>query len=359
MDEMRRAPQAGPVDAVDHDLIGRLEKVTPELAALRQVVFCGRELIAFEFGNAPFQFRFVPDRARFTAQLALQLRLGSASAWLLFESIDVVGEEWAGIFSSLDPLLARALLVEEVTRHFEQVTLACGERVQLTDLHIGPAFPESALRQALRIEGVTTGVGVRAVLCADTPEFFTGLATAMAKRPSRQREAPDAARIPVQISLGAASLPHAELTLTRPGDILILPTIGTLAALLADCRDRRGRKLPVRARLEGRTGCLTRYEGEVMVQERNEMTVPTDNPIAMEEVSIPVTAVLGEIDLPVRAFGALQAGYVFDLPSQIENACVYLYCGSRRVGTGRLVAIGERLGVRVVEWGGAGNGDDA
>jgi len=86
----------------------------------------------------------------------------------------------------------------------------------------------------------------------------------------------------------------------------------------------------------------------------DETAVPVNGPDGLEEASVPVTAVVGELELPLRELRAIKAGYVFELPTDLEQATVRLYTGRRLVGTGKLVAVGERLGVRLLEWGGSG-----
>lgn len=96
-----------------------------------------------------------------------------------------------------------------------------------------------------------------------------------------------------------------------------------------------------------------------MMNEQNDMQPAPGATLPLEEVSVPVTAVIGTLEIPLSAVGNLQSGYLFELPASVEHAVVQLYTGTRRVGSGRLVAIGERLGVRLVEWKGDGHGPAA
>ena len=90
-----------------------------------------------------------------------------------------------------------------------------------------------------------------------------------------------------------------------------------------------------------------------MSLERSDMKANEIGAAKLETLVVPITAVIGEVELPLRVFNSVGAGYVFELPTTLEQSTVRLYTGSRYVGSGRLVTIGERLGVRLLEWGGA------
>jgi len=96
-----------------------------------------------------------------------------------------------------------------------------------------------------------------------------------------------------------------------------------------------------------------------MAQDGNDIGLAKGGTAMLEKVAVPITVVIGELELPLRVFSALGAGYVFELPTELEQATVRLYTGSHCVGIGRLVAVGERFGVRLLEWGGTGYGEHA
>lgn len=336
-----------------------VDVIDPELAALRRTAFSGREATAFEFCKAALCIRFVPDVAVFDARLGLRLRIGHASGWLLFESYDVLGEEWATVFQQLDPVLVRALLIDELTQHFETLARLTRAAVQLVDLQINVRFESAAPTQALRLENRATDVGVRLALRAESEGFFSQVAALLATCRPNIGKIPAAASMRVLLSPGSASMALAEIRKFRAGDILILDQTGNLATLQAACIDHRWKRLPMRALLEGRSGRLIDYEGDVMVRDRNDVGLTEGGAAMLEKVAVPITAVIGELELPLRVFSTLGVGYVFELPTELQQATVRLYTGSRCVGTGRLVAVGERFGVRLLEWGGTGDGEPA
>lgn len=59
---------------------------------------------------------------------------------------------------------------------------------------------------------------------------------------------------------------------------------------------------------------------------------------------------LGELDLPLAEFARLAPGYVFSLADDIAHARVGIRANGHHVGHGRLVAIGDTLGVQLEGW---------
>jgi flagellar motor switch/type III secretory pathway protein FliN len=345
-------------EALQHEL----EWIEPGLAALRRAAFSGRDMVPFDFGGTQFRLRFVDSSYEFDAKLELRLRVGREQGRLLIESFDAAGEEWSGVFDRLDPTLVRALLIEEMSTLFERLAGAAEESVQLIDVQVacnsqGPLLATAL--QSLRIENHGNNIGVQAVLHADTPGFFGRVAALLRRLPPRAVKAPDAACLVLQIVAGSVRLGYRDMAQTQAGDILVLPAVGTLASLQCACRDRNGRRLALGAMLEGRTGRLTRLQGEMKMGQANRMNMTNEADVVLDDPSAIVTAVIGELELPLSAFASLGAGYVFELPMDVAHAAVRLFTGSGCVGTGRLVAVGDRLGIRILEWGGDGDGYDA
>jgi type III secretion system YscQ/HrcQ family protein len=74
----------------------------------------------------------------------------------------------------------------------------------------------------------------------------------------------------------------------------------------------------------------------------------TDDPLAQLPLRIDFT--LGEVSVPLAQLSQLALGYVFALTDNIEHARVGIRANGRRVGHGRLVAIGDTLGVQLEGW---------
>lgn len=70
-------------------------------------------------------------------------------------------------------------------------------------------------------------------------------------------------------------------------------------------------------------------------------------PVAIEALEVPVHLELAVMAMPLAELAALQAGHVLQLPVRIADASVRLVCHGQTVGHGRLVAVGEQLGLEL------------
>lgn len=354
------------MNALSHPLVEEpgtalhLPAIEPHIAALRRAAFGGRSRLEFGFGGSTFKLHvsdvdaIPPDYV-----LALQFRVGSATGWLFVESFDIAGEEWAGIFSRLDPQLAQALFIEESAGLFTRLAKATGSMIQLVDMHAHFVPPRPALRQLLEIENGTNGIRTKVALCSDDPEIFEWLARELERIPRRLEPPPVAARLPVVICIGQILAFANELKNSQCGDVLLLTGQGRIDKLMGFCTSHRGVRLPFRVQIGGSTVSMTFIGEKTMNQKPNELRQPRQNIAELGDVPVPITVVMGEVEVPLRAMGNLQSGYVFELPASAEDAVVHLYTGGACVGQGRLVMVGNKLGVRLLEWGGKSDGESA
>ena len=69
----------------------------------------------------------------------------------------------------------------------------------------------------------------------------------------------------------------------------------------------------------------------------------------VEGLPVQLVFVAGEMEIPLRELHAMAPGYVFDLRQPVERH-VEIRANGRTVGTGELVDIDGRVGVRVLDW---------
>ena len=71
---------------------------------------------------------------------------------------------------------------------------------------------------------------------------------------------------------------------------------------------------------------------------------------AIGKLPMCVDFVLGELSIPFADLASLAPGYVFQVAEEIDNAQVRIRVNGRAIGRGRLVAIGDTLGVEIEGW---------
>jgi type III secretion protein Q len=81
---------------------------------------------------------------------------------------------------------------------------------------------------------------------------------------------------------------------------------------------------------------------------QTEPPVAESDPIPFEEIPVNLRFELAQWSAPLAAVAALEAGSVIDLGHRIDEHAVSVWVEQRCIGKGQLVAIGERLGVRLL-----------
>ena len=56
---------------------------------------------------------------------------------------------------------------------------------------------------------------------------------------------------------------------------------------------------------------------------------------------------VGDVAVPLAELRAVKPGYVIELPQPLKQSEVRIVVNGNRIGTGTLIAVGNRLGVRV------------
>mgnify|MGYP000917357551 FL=1 len=69
---------------------------------------------------------------------------------------------------------------------------------------------------------------------------------------------------------------------------------------------------------------------------------------AIESISIDLTIELARCRIPLKQVLSLRSGEVIGLPARLDGA-VEIYCGLKHFGSGRLLQVGERLGVQITQ----------
>jgi type III secretion protein Q len=150
------------------------------------------------------------------------------------------------------------------------------------------------------------------------------------------------AELPVYMSLecGRLTLAANELSQLESGDLL-------LAELIS-----RRTEGEVRLQINQETFALASWKNQLVTINRMSTEPPAPaNPnqaTTVETIPVRLSFSLGDTSLTVRELGAIQPGYVFELPNP-GNGQVSIYANGKLFGVGEIVELGERLGVRILE----------
>jgi type III secretion system YscQ/HrcQ family protein len=78
------------------------------------------------------------------------------------------------------------------------------------------------------------------------------------------------------------------------------------------------------------------------------MAEPTNEPVALDELEVDLTFVVGQATVTLGELRALAPGAAFELTTPVGEA-VTIHANGRPIGKGELLEVGDRVGVRITE----------
>lgn len=168
-------------------------------------------------------------------------------------------------------------------------------------------------------------------------------------------------RFPLAFRIGTMPIRLREVASIRPGDIVSIEqwaSSGAAIVLTAELGGRAGRQLVAHA--EG---------SRITVQQSKEPAMNRDMPLAapaaaadaaepsaqlpidrLDALEVALRFEVGDLSLSLGELKNIRPGHVFDLGQPLNRCTVRIVAHGNVLGKGHLVAVGDRLGVRVSEF---------
>jgi type III secretion protein Q len=168
-------------------------------------------------------------------------------------------------------------------------------------------------------------------------------------------------RFPLAFRIGTTPMRLREVASIQPGDIVSIEqwsSAGAAIVLTAELGGSAGRQLIAHA--EG---------SRITVQQSKDRAMNRDMPLAaptaaadpadtnpqlpidrLDALEVALRFEVGELSLSLGELKTIRAGHVFDLGQPLNRSPVRILAHGNVLGKGHLVAIGDRLGVRVSEF---------
>nr|WP_254221655.1 type III secretion system cytoplasmic ring protein SctQ [Burkholderia multivorans] len=267
--------------------------------------------------------------------------------------------EWLG--DAADPavpaVIRAALLADLGAPLAATLQAATRQRVELLPpaepppaWHASPAALRFELRRA---DGAWRCHGA---LLFDAPD---ALAVFFASAPAAP---PDAAAlyanlpVPLAFELGRTALTAAELADVVAGDIIAIEHWRAHEQdLLCVAYVRAAPAWEITGRPAGNRLTVQRIRKMPLEPPRTDSasaaapdTPPADAPRALDGLAVDLRFELPPTSMPLGELGTLQPGAVIELPHGINQSVIHLVANGMLIGTGQLIAVGQKLGVRVV-----------
>ncbi|HYS63157.1 MAG TPA: type III secretion system cytoplasmic ring protein SctQ [Paraburkholderia sp.] len=366
-----KTPHAATISALGDTTL--LPRLAPEAARALQRAYAWPRPFALEAGGASYALRW-----DFNARLAegaprrYRFRLGPASGWLLLEPFaerELIGD-------AADPavpdaircaLVADALApvcnaLARLTRH-EAVLLAPehGEAPGETDGIAELRFSVSKVGKAGEV-GQNGGGDWRThgALQFDDARF---LALACPADPPPPKLGPhdfDMLTVPLSFCIGTTRLTQQELTGLQHGDIVAIErwkSAGTGLTCHATTRGTPG--ITLNARVLGATITIEQIQGNAVTAATptpDQHAAPNGNDANDNGAALPLDALevttsfeLERRTLTLAQLKALRPGFVLELDQPLNQGVIRILANGTLVGHGHLIAVGNKLGVRVAE----------
>jgi type III secretion protein Q len=259
--------------------------------------------------------------------------------------------------TALPQELRTILLADALQPLVERVTLALGTGFEWLADPGPPAAAADALCFELRGSDGSSGAACGSVVFEDGAAWIDTVArlpvAAASPLPAALRDLP----APLRLEIGHVTLRLGELRSITRGDIVAIEPWSLQGAVLG-VRAYVGRHTRPAFRAEVRGTNLT------VLPFQDAMTMKTAAPAnkpapgdaldpsleSLEGLEVTVRFEAGQLQLPLRELGQVKPGHVFDLGQPLTQSVVRIVAHGSVVGKGQLVAIGERLGVRVTEF---------
>ena len=348
-------------DLGDSTLMPRLDARAVE--GLNRLHDARAAAIGFEWRGQTWRVHWCHDDERMLPPLdAYRFRLGARSGTLALDrpaQAELLGEPRAEAL----PQELRTILLADAA-HGVVAALSAATRLSFEWLPVADAAPPASHAPKVQFRvaraDAASGSGWRGWLRFDDADawaqFAPPLGAALALATGAQPFAH--LRYPLRWCIGATSIRLGEVRSIRPGDLVGVEQWRSHGAAIVAEAELGGRRLVALA--EG---------SRITIQQTRELTMnrPTDPTNAaapagdlqeaagatldrLDALEVQLRFEVGDLEVSLGELRHLRAGHVFELGQPLNRSSVRILAHGNVLGQGHLVAVGERLGVRVSEF---------
>lgn len=319
---------------------------------LHNALHRARQPLTFDWNGRPASLYLLPETTDVAADMTVAVRVGD-------EHLTLSASWWAFGHLSEHPDRSRSLKdvdAELAAMWLEAVWLAWIEPLEATfgvDIRVQPAEPKE---RPTNLNSITLAFE----LDGEAHPLRVCLSTAAAKRLlplfdrcfPMQRALAGGVMVGLNLTVGTQILTLGEWRSLRLGDVVMLESFASSdepegAALSVG--DRFGCSISLRADsvcLKGPLIPLTYFQVSNPSFEENLMSEPPVDTPNLDALPVRLTCELGKLEMSLGELRELGEGSVLPMQRRPERA-VDLIVNGRRMGHGRLVTIGDDIGVQI------------
>ena len=328
----------------------RLPRVTDAAARAINMIYGRNQPVGFTCNDGAFRLRWRHCSAAFVPQAMARLDVAGKPGWLALESMAIIPGLNAGDVALLPYPLRGALIMQAFAAALDRLQSLTQKGIHVEVLNEPIQLDDVAQRVYFVLENVQTNLSSWGFVQLEDAASWQTLANACALLTSHPALQWREFATTLRFDIGTTHLTLAESAMLERGDWLLIETARRDANGLECTMRAPGLRYTLRGRIESTQ--VTILEVNKTMQREDEMPIEASQTDleALADVELAVSFDMGELACPLAELTAIQPGHVFDLERPIESALVRIRIGGRLVGRGQLVAIGEKLGVRIVEF---------
>ena len=309
--------------------------------ALNALKFEARDFV-FEWEEKEHRFEFVPSKPSYEPVVWIKGTIGSAN-------FDIGLKEWPKLHFAgreilqvdlkvLPQLVAKSILEGAFLSVIQSLEEALNQEIELTSIQFGAAqAPYTERLEFIIKETSQASTWIDGALFI--PEnLLPLLAEAWNNLPFKS---PEKTNLPVEgkvvLEIGRQTLTLKEFRSLRENDILLLgegPDFEHGEVWLTISEDQS-------FQADWQSGKIT-LRSPLLFQ-----TLPFNSSMDIDLIPLDLQFVVGQKKLTLKELRALKPGYSFDFPASLEGP-VKLMANGQLVGTGEIVMVEDRLGVRLI-----------
>jgi type III secretion protein Q len=290
-----------------------------------------------------------------------RLRVGPHSATLALDSVGLSALTGEARCDLLPPELRTILLADALHPATQALQDRIRQPIEWLDAveDSPPATPPPANPLCFRVLRDDGSVAVQGHLQFDDPQALDALVPRFDTKPGAPIPAAfDRLRMPLRFEIGASRLQLQEVRSIAPGDIVGIehwrsqgPALYCTASLVR--AHERARAPCIHALAEGSRITVQSLGGALMAHAESPAAAAPDDAASnlpldrLDALEVTLRFEVGELALTLGELKTLKPGHVFELSQPLNRSAVRILAHGNVLGNGHLVAVGERLGVRI------------
>jgi type III secretion protein Q len=301
---------------------------------------------SFDANGYKYDLRWCYDVAGFTPQIILALSVGGYKGRIALERLGGICDTHN--CDTLDSPFREAMLVQTFASALDLLQTKYALSIEVGLQRNGSAW-RAETRLPFTFANVTSGAETQGYLEFEDIAGWEMLAQLCAQGGARPNGGWGQGGVALRFEIGATHLASGEYAELEAGDWLLIETARLASGTLQVAGRVPGAALTLYATAVGTQLTITEIERTMQGESVVASVDGASNTETLESVMLEIRFDVGEQRCALSELQSIQPGHVFRLDVPIETAPVQLRIGGRLVGRGQLVAVGDQLGVRLVE----------